>query len=78
LKRQEILPGIKNNRKKSDDNYRQKPYHMLKMASISKWNSKKTNGYLAFKGGDVLWAYRIGKKEDYYSEKRNSIYEAPS
>jgi len=51
---------------------------MLKMASISKWNSKKTNGYLAFKGGDVLWAYRIGKKEDYYSEKRNSIYEAPS
>jgi hypothetical protein len=40
---------------------------MLKIASISKWNSKKAEWYATLKEGDVLWAYRIGKKEDYFS-----------
>jgi hypothetical protein len=47
---------------------------MLKMESISKWNSKKADRYATLKEGEVLWANRIGKKEDYYSEKRNNIY----
>jgi hypothetical protein len=40
---------------------------MLKMGSMSKWNSKKADRYATLKEGDVLWANRIGKKEDLYS-----------
>ena len=44
------------------------------MGSISKWNSKKADRYVALKEGDVLCANQIGKGQDYYSEKRNNIY----
>jgi hypothetical protein len=34
--------------------YRDKPYHMHKMRSISKWNLKEADGYVSLKGGDAL------------------------
>ncbi len=47
---------------------------MLKMSSISKWMPKEAGSYVGLKGGGVLCANRIGKKEDYYSQKQHNIY----
>jgi hypothetical protein len=46
---------------------------MPKIRSISKWNSKEADRYVSLKGGGVLWANRIGKKED-YSQKQHNIH----
>ncbi len=41
--------------RKCDGTYRHKPYHMLKIPSISKWKSKEPDRYVTLKGGsDVL------------------------
>jgi hypothetical protein len=46
------------------------------MVSISKWNSKEADRYVTLKGGDVLCANRIGKKEHYYDKSRTTFIAA--